>query len=169
MRPMPRTTCARASRCAIATAMSRSPPSASRRMRLTRCPMRPSATWRHSPRSWTCPCMCTCHSQEMRSAALLAKALARDAQAMPAHAALRAATLGGAQALGLAERIGSITPGKAADLVAVSLRAPELAPCYDVVSHLVYAAGREHVTHVWVAGEPRLRNGALQNDAFARL
>src|SRR5947209_297988 len=80
----------------------------------------------------------------------------RCSQAMPAHAALRAATLGGAQALGLAERIGSITPGKAADLVAVSLRAPELAPCYDVVSHLVYAAGREHVTHVWIAGELRL-------------
>ena len=107
--------------------------------------------------------------QEMRSAALLAKALARDAQAMPAHAALRAATLGGAQALGLAERIGSITPGKAADLVAVSLRAPELAPCYDVVSHLVYAAGREHVTHVWIAGELRLLDAELQNDVFARL
>jgi 5-methylthioadenosine/S-adenosylhomocysteine deaminase len=107
--------------------------------------------------------------QEMRSAALLAKAVARDAQAMPAHAALRAATLGGAQALGLAERIGSITLGKAADLVAVALRGPELAPCYDVVSHLVYAAGREHVSHVWVAGERRVCDGALQNGAFARL
>jgi 5-methylthioadenosine/S-adenosylhomocysteine deaminase len=107
--------------------------------------------------------------QEMRSAALLAKAVARDAQAMPAHAVLRAATLGGAQALGLAERIGSIARGKAADLVAVALRGPELAPCYDVVSHLVYAAGREHVSHVWVAGQLRLRDGELQNDAFARL
>ncbi|HET7363629.1 MAG TPA: TRZ/ATZ family hydrolase [Burkholderiales bacterium] len=107
--------------------------------------------------------------QEMRSAALLAKAVAHDAQAMPAHAALRAATLGGAQALGLAERIGSIARGKGADLVAVALRGAELAPCYDVVSHLVYAAGREHVSHVWVAGELRLRNGTLQNDAFARL
>lgn len=107
--------------------------------------------------------------QEMRSAALLAKAVARDAQAMPAHAALRAATLGGAQALGLAERIGTLAAGKAADFVAVALRAPELAPCYDVVSHLVYAAGREHVSHVWVAGELRLRDGVLQSDAFARL
>jgi len=107
--------------------------------------------------------------QEMRSAALMAKAVARDAQAMPAHAALRAATLGGAHALGLAERIGSITPGKAADLTALALRGPELAPCYDVVSHLVYAAGREHVSHVWVAGELRVRDGALQADAFARL
>ena len=91
--------------------------------------------------------------QEMRTAALLAKAVAGDAQALPAHAALRAATLGGAQALGLEALAGSIAPGKAADLVAVALRGPELAPCYDPVSHLVYAAGREHVTHVWVNGE----------------
>ena len=104
--------------------------------------------------------------QEMRSAALLAKAVARDAEAMPAHAALRAATLAGAQAIGIAERTGSIEPGKAADLVAVGLRGPELAPCYDPVSHLVYAAGREHVTHVWVDGELRVHDGQLQNEAF---
>ena len=106
---------------------------------------------------------------EMRTAALLAKAVARNAEAMPAHAVLRAATLGGARALGLGERVGSIEPGKAADLVAVALRAPELAPCYDPVSHLVYAAGREHVTHVWVAGELRVREGDLQNSAFSAL
>ena len=107
--------------------------------------------------------------QEMRTAALLAKAVARRAEAMPAHAALRAATLGGARALGLVERIGSIEPGKAADLVAVKLGAPELEPCYDPISHLVYAAGREHVTHVWVDGEPRLEGGRLLGDAFASL
>ena len=107
--------------------------------------------------------------QEMRSAALLAKAVARDAQALPAQAALRAATLGGALALGLGERTGSIAAGKAADLVAVALRGPELAPCYDVVSHLVYAAGREHVSHVWVAGELRVRERVLESEAFARL
>jgi 5-methylthioadenosine/S-adenosylhomocysteine deaminase len=94
--------------------------------------------------------------QEMRTAALLAKAVARDAEALPAHAALRAATLGGAQAMGLAAKIGSLEPGKAADLVAVDFSAPELAPCYDPVSHLVYVAGRENVSHVWVAGEPLL-------------
>jgi 5-methylthioadenosine/S-adenosylhomocysteine deaminase len=102
---------------------------------------------------------------EMRTAALLAKAVARDAQALPAHAALRAATLGGARALGLAGRIGSIEPGKRADLTAVALRGPELSPCYDPVSHLVYAAGREHVTHVWVDGALRVRDGTLQNPA----
>jgi 5-methylthioadenosine/S-adenosylhomocysteine deaminase len=90
--------------------------------------------------------------------------VARRAEAMPAHAALRAATLGGAQALGLDARTGSIQPGKRADLVAVALRGPELTPCYDPVSHLVYAAGREHVTHVWVDGEPRVREGRLETD-----
>jgi 5-methylthioadenosine/S-adenosylhomocysteine deaminase len=107
--------------------------------------------------------------QEMRTAALLAKAVARDAAAMPAHAALRAATLAGARALGLAASIGSIEAGKRADLVAVDLGAPELAPCFDPVSHLVYAAGREHVSHVWVDGEPRLDAGRGVGEAFARL
>jgi len=100
---------------------------------------------------------------EMRTAALLAKAVARDAEALPAHAALRAATLGGVRALGLAGRIGSIEPGKRADLTAIALRAPELAPCYDPVSQLVYAAGREHVTHVWVDGALQVRDGELRN------
>jgi len=107
--------------------------------------------------------------QEMRTAALLAKAVAGDAQAMPAHAALRAATLNGAQALGIDDRTGSIAPGKAADLVAVDLRATELAPCYDPVSHLVYSAGREHVSHVWIGGALQLRDGKLQGRAFSAL
>ena len=99
--------------------------------------------------------------EEMRLAALLAKAAAGDAQAMPAQAALRAATLGGAIALGAQERIGSIAPGKAADLVAVALDDLALQPMYDVVSHLVYACGREHVSDVWVAGERVLRDRVL--------
>ena len=107
--------------------------------------------------------------QEMRTAALLAKAAASDAGALPAHAALHAATLGGARALGLADRIGSIAPGKLADLTAVHLGAIELAPCYDVASHLVYAAGREHVSHVWIAGELRVAEGKLRNNADSAL
>jgi len=99
--------------------------------------------------------------QEMRTAALLAKAVGNDAQAMPAHQALAAATLHGARALGLEDSIGSIAPGKLADLCAVAFDEPELAPCYDPVSHLVYSAGREHVSHVWVAGEPRVREKQL--------
>jgi 5-methylthioadenosine/S-adenosylhomocysteine deaminase len=93
---------------------------------------------------------------EMRTAALLAKGASGDAAAVDAHAALRMATLDGAVALGLEEQLGSIEPGKWADLAAVELDSTETLPCFDPVSHLVYAAGREHVTHVWVAGEPRL-------------
>jgi 5-methylthioadenosine/S-adenosylhomocysteine deaminase len=107
--------------------------------------------------------------QEMRTAALLAKAVAGSAEAMPAHVALRAATLGGAAALGLDALAGSIEPGKAADLVAVDLSAPELAPCYDPVSHLVYAAGREHVSHVWINGEARVAEGELLREGLSGL
>jgi 5-methylthioadenosine/S-adenosylhomocysteine deaminase len=107
--------------------------------------------------------------QEMRTAALLAKAVAGNAEAMPAHAALRAATLGGANALGLGAVTGSIEPGKAADLVAVEMRGPELVPCYDPVSQLVYAAGREHVSDVWINGERRVQGGALLPEALAGL
>ncbi len=100
---------------------------------------------------------------EMRLAALLAKGSTGDATAMPVHTALECATLGGARALGLQERIGSIVPGKLADLTAVNLAATALSPCYDPVSHLVYAAGREHVSDVWVGGERRLVDGKLPN------
>jgi len=99
--------------------------------------------------------------EEMRLAALLAKAVANDAQAMPAHQAIAAATLHGARALGLEAVIGSLLPGKSADLCAVSFEEPELSPCYDPASHLVYAAGRAQVSHVWVAGEIRLERGKL--------
>src|SRR5712691_9117850 len=99
--------------------------------------------------------------QEMRTAALLAKAAGNDAEAMPAHQALAAATLHGARALGLDASLGSLAPGKFADLCAVAFDGPELLPCYDPVSHLVYSAGREHVSHVWVAGELRVEEGRL--------
>jgi 5-methylthioadenosine/S-adenosylhomocysteine deaminase len=106
---------------------------------------------------------------ETRLAALLAKAVAQNAEAIPAHSALRAATLGGATALGLEPRIGSIEPGKDADLAAVRISGPELSPCYDPVSHLVYAAGREHVTHVWVRGTPVLEDGRLKESLITGL
>jgi 5-methylthioadenosine/S-adenosylhomocysteine deaminase len=90
---------------------------------------------------------------EMRLAALLAKGSTGDASTLPAREALRMATLDGATALGLGREIGSITPGKAADLVAVSLKGLNTKPCYDPLSHLVYVADRECVTHVWIAGK----------------
>lgn len=97
--------------------------------------------------------------QEMRQAALLAKVSTGDAAVLPAHRVLRMATLDGAEALGLENSIGSITPGKKADLCAVSLAAIETRPCFDPVSHLIFVAGREHVSHVWIDGETRVNGG----------
>ncbi|MBK6630758.1 MAG: TRZ/ATZ family hydrolase [Betaproteobacteria bacterium] len=99
--------------------------------------------------------------QEMRHAGLLAKVTSGDAAVLHAHALLRMATLNGAAALGLEDRIGSIESGKAADLCAIRLDALEASPCFDPASHLVYAAGREHVSHVWVDGVLRVENGML--------
>ncbi|MCM8596100.1 TRZ/ATZ family hydrolase [Accumulibacter sp.] len=107
--------------------------------------------------------------QEMRLAALLAKQQGGRADALNAHAVLRMATLGGARALGLDESIGSISPGKWADLCAVRLDDVSLAPCYDPVSQLIYSAGREHVSHVWVAGCLRVGDGQLLDQDSAAL
>ena len=97
---------------------------------------------------------------EMRTAALLAKGVAGSAAALPAAAALRMATLNGARALGLEREIGSIEPGKAADLVALDLRDAHTQPLYRAVSQLVYAAGRHQVRQVWVQGRQVIRDGA---------
>jgi 5-methylthioadenosine/S-adenosylhomocysteine deaminase len=99
--------------------------------------------------------------EEMRTAALVAKGAGGNPTTLPAEAVLAMATLDGARALGLDDRIGSIEPGKWADLTAVNLGALELSPCYHPISHLVYAAGRQHVTHVWVAGRMLLNDGRL--------
>jgi len=96
---------------------------------------------------------------EMRHAALLAKGASENAEALDAHATLHAATLGGARALGLDDRIGSLLPGKTADLCTVRLDEWLLQPCFDPASHLVYVAGREQVTHTWVAGKLAMSNG----------
>lgn len=90
---------------------------------------------------------------EMRIAALLAKGSTGDATVLPAQTVLRMATQGGANAFGLGERIGSLTAGKFADVIGIDLSSLSTLPCYDPVSQLVYAAGREHVTDVWMAGE----------------
>jgi 5-methylthioadenosine/S-adenosylhomocysteine deaminase len=101
---------------------------------------------------------------EMRLASLLAKVSTGDAAAAPAAQALHMATLGGARALGWADEIGSLAPGKQADVVAVDLERVELAPLYDPVSHLVHAASRHDVTHVWVGGALRVRDRRLQGE-----
>lgn len=106
---------------------------------------------------------------ETRTAALLAKAVAEDAAALDAFDALRAATLGGANALGFGDRIGSIEAGKQADLVCVDLGALETQPLHHVVSQLVYATGRHQVSDVWIAGKPKLLQRELVDMDMAGL
>jgi len=98
---------------------------------------------------------------EMRTAALLAKAVAGDATALPAASALRMATLNGAIALGLSDETGSLEIGKTADIVAVRLDEIESVPLYDPISQLIYATGRDKVSDVWIAGQPVLKDRRL--------
>ncbi|MEH6492957.1 TRZ/ATZ family hydrolase [Halopseudomonas sp.] len=98
---------------------------------------------------------------EMRTAALLAKLTAGEPTALDAHAALHMATLGGAQALGLSDEIGSLEVGKAADLTAIDLSGLAQQPIYHPVSQLLYACNAAQVSDVWVAGKPKLRAGKL--------
>lgn len=100
---------------------------------------------------------------EMRLSALLAKGVSGDATVVPAQQALAMATINAAKALGLEHKIGSIEVGKLADLAAVKLSEIATAPYYDPISHLIYACGREHVTHTWVAGELCYSNGVYAN------
>ena len=98
---------------------------------------------------------------ELRCASLLAKAVADDAAALPAAAALRMATIDGARVLGLAEHTGSLEAGKAADVVCVNLETLNSQPLYDPLSQLVYASRAEQVTDVWVAGRHLVEDGRL--------
>jgi hypothetical protein len=91
-----------------------------------------------------------------------ANVLARvDAAALDAFSALRAATLGGAKAIGFDDQVGSIEPGKQADLVCVDLSALETQPLHHVVSQLIYATGRQQVSDVWIAGRAKLLQRTL--------
>ncbi len=98
---------------------------------------------------------------EMRTAALLAKAVTADCSAVPAHAVLKMATINGAKALGLDQITGTLSIGKEADVVAIDLDRIETQPLYEPVSQLVYAGNRRQVTDVWVAGRQLLKEGHL--------
>ncbi|MDH5730585.1 MAG: amidohydrolase family protein, partial [Gammaproteobacteria bacterium] len=98
---------------------------------------------------------------EMRTAALLAKVVANDAACLDAHQALQMATLNGATALGLADQIGSLEIGKRADITAIDLSAIETQPVYHPISQIVYAAGKEQVSHVWIDGQNVLNQRQL--------
>ena len=106
---------------------------------------------------------------EMRLAALLSKAVTEDAISITAAQALEMATINGAKALGLDHQIGSIEIGKLADLTAVRIADVETLPCFDPLSHLIYVCGREHVSHVWVAGDLRFERSNQQAGLYANI
>ncbi|NHA69270.1 amidohydrolase family protein [Phycicoccus flavus] len=97
--------------------------------------------------------------QAMRQAALLARLTGGRPDVASAHDVLRAGTVDGARALGLGGEIGSVEPGKRADLVLLDLDRPHLTPVHDVAALLVFAAGRADVTDVLVDGEVVVRDG----------
>jgi 5-methylthioadenosine/S-adenosylhomocysteine deaminase len=98
---------------------------------------------------------------DVRMAALLSKAESGNPTALNAAKALEMATLSGARALGMQARIGSLVAGKQADIIAIDLSALETQPVYDPISQIIYAAGREQVSHVWVAGRCLMKNRQL--------
>ena len=98
---------------------------------------------------------------EMKIAALLAKGVSGHADTFPAPDVLRAVTLDAAKGLGLDEEIGSIEPGKAADLIAIDLQQVETQPFYDLYTQLVYSTHRENIQNVWVAGRQLVKNREL--------
>jgi len=96
---------------------------------------------------------------ESRSAALLAKGYAADPCVLNAFQALEMLTINAARALGKEHQLGSVQAGKLADLCAIRLDTLQTTPMYDVVSHLIYAASSQQVSHVWVGGRMLLQDG----------
>jgi 5-methylthioadenosine/S-adenosylhomocysteine deaminase len=94
----------------------------------------------------------------MRLAANLARLVSGDPAAISSTEIVRAATIDGATALGLSERIGSLEVGKEADITSITLREPHLIPIHDPFTTIVYSAGRADVRHVFVAGEQVVDN-----------
>jgi len=99
--------------------------------------------------------------EEARLAALIAKVREDDPTAVPAEAALRMATIGGAHALHLGDLIGSLEAGKRCDCILVDLQAPHLQPRHSLVSDLVYAAQPSDVCTTIVNGRVLMRDREL--------
>ncbi|QLH43142.1 MAG: TRZ/ATZ family hydrolase [Coxiellaceae bacterium] len=98
---------------------------------------------------------------ELRTAALISKVDSNNPTAVPAPIALRMATLNGAKAMGLDQQIGSLEVGKFADVIAIDLSSAATRPIYNPISQIVYAANRDHVTNVWIAGEHIVQAGKV--------
>ena len=98
---------------------------------------------------------------ELKTAALLGKLVARDASALSAWQALEMATINGAKALQLDDKIGTIERGKQADLQAIHLGQLEQQPLFHPVSQIVYASQRQQISDVWVAGKHLMKDRKL--------
>jgi 5-methylthioadenosine/S-adenosylhomocysteine deaminase len=95
--------------------------------------------------------------EAMRTASFLHKVTTNDPRAVGAKVVLEMATIGGARALGMERRIGSLEPGKRADVIVVNMSAARQTPMYDPVSHLVYATRGDDVQSVVVNGKVLMR------------
>lgn len=98
---------------------------------------------------------------DMRLGALIAKGFSQNPTDVKAYDVLKMATINGAKALHLDAKIGSLEAGKRADMIAVDLSALATQPVFDPISHLVYAADRNQVSHVWVNGEALVKDRIL--------
>lgn len=98
---------------------------------------------------------------EMDSVAKLHKVYRMDPTIMDAKTVVRLATRGGARVLGLEEQIGSLEPGKKADIIGLDLDKPHLTPLYNIYSHVVYAASAADVTLNIINGGVVMRNREL--------
>ena len=96
---------------------------------------------------------------EMKCAGVLNKVAAGDPAVLPSAALLRMATVDGARALGLETHTGSLEPGKAADVIALTMEGLHLEPWHDIPAALVYSAKGRDVRHVWVDGRQLVRDG----------
>ncbi len=96
--------------------------------------------------------------EALKLTALLHKLIERNPQALPAETVLEMATIGGARALGMADQVGSLEPGKKADLIVVSMQSARQTPLYNPVSHLVYATHGDDVRTTIVNGRILMRD-----------
>jgi 5-methylthioadenosine/S-adenosylhomocysteine deaminase len=99
--------------------------------------------------------------EEMDLAAKLQKISANDPSALSAEQVFAMATIEGARALGMHDRIGSLEAGKLADIISIRTDAPRAAPMYDVYAQLVYALKGSDVSDVMVNGRMIVRNRVM--------
>ncbi|MGS2716951.1 TRZ/ATZ family hydrolase [Eionea flava] len=98
---------------------------------------------------------------EMHTAALLGKAVAKDAAAVSAQQAIQMATINGAKAMGIENDTGSLEIGKYADMIAIQLDDIEHAPLHDITSHIVYTHNGHRISHNWVNGQLLMKDREL--------